>query len=382
MRYLSVIVLLGLLTGCTLFRHAPGTDLKPLPISARYMAADWSQLPAWPGEQLTASWPAWINSCKRLGTRNDWQAICAQAQALAPVDSATVQAFFERHFLPWQIESSTGAHDGLVTGYYEAWLKGSLSPAPGRVPIYAVPDDLLTLDIASLYPELKGLRLRGRLEGKTIKPYWSRSDIDAGKAATEGRVLAWADDPVDAFFLQIQGSGRIELEDGTRLRLAYAEQNGHPYKSIGKWLVDQGELTLEQASMQSIRAWGRAHPERLQEMLEANPSFVFFRLIPDSNEGAIGALNVPLTDGASIAVDPKFTPLGTPVYLSTTQPNSSVSMNRLVHAQDTGGAISGPIRADFFWGFGNEAGALAGKMKQRGKMWLLWPKDLALPNAP
>jgi len=383
MRYLSLIVLLGLLAACSTSPRAPGTaatPAKPTPVTARYESADWSELPDWPGEQLTASWPAWLNSCKRLGTRTGWQAVCADAQALTPVTAETVRAFFEQHFSPWQVTASTGTDDGLITGYYEALLKGGLTAKPGRVPIYAVPDDLLTLDLASLYPEVKGLRLRGRLVGKTVKPYWSRAEIDQGKAPTDGKVLAWADDAVDAFFLQIQGSGRIELEDGTLLRLAYAEQNGHPYKSIGKWLVDKGEMTLDQASMQSISAWGQAHPERLQEMLEANPSYVFFRVIPDSTEGAIGALNVPLTDGASIAVDPKFTPLGTPVYLSTTRPGSPEAMNRLVHAQDTGGAIRGPVRADFFWGFGHGPGEQAGKMKQRGKMWLLWPKDLALPN--
>lgn len=381
MRYLSLIIVLGLLGACSTAPRTP-VAAKPAPVTAHYIAADWSALPDWPGEQLTASWPAWLSSCKRLGTRTSWQAACAEAQTLAPVDSASVRAFFERNFSPWQIKSSTGADDGLITGYYEALLKGGLNPAPGRVPIYAVPDDLLTLDLAGLYPEVKGLRLRGRLEGKTVKPYWSRAEIDQGKAPTEGKVLAWADDAVDAFFLQIQGSGRIELEDGTLLRLAYAEQNGHPYKSIGKWLVDQGEMTLDQASMESIRAWGQAHPERLQEMLEANPSYVFFRVLADNTGGAIGALNVPLTDEASIAVDPKFTPLGTPVYLSTTRPGSKDAMNRLVHAQDTGGAIRGPIRADFFWGFGKAAGAQAGNMKQRGQMWLLWPKGAALPGTP
>lgn len=380
MRHLALIVLLSLLGACSTWRH-PVIPAKPEPVTARYVAADWSALPGWPGEQLTTSWTAWLNSCKRLGARPDWQAVCAEAQALAPADADRVQAFFEQHFSPWQIEASTGARDGLITGYYEALLTGGREPAPGRVPIYAVPDDLLTLDLAGLYPAVKGLRLRGRLEGKTVKPYWSRADIDQGKAATTDKVLAWADDAVDAFFLQVQGSGRIELDDGTRLRLAYAEQNGHPYKSIGKWLVDQGEIPLEQASMQSIREWGKNHPERLQEMLEANPSYVFFRLVPDSTAGATGALNVPLTDGASIAVDPRFTPLGTPVYLATTRPGGKDAMNRLVHAQDTGGAIRGPVRADFFWGFGQEAGALAGNMKQRGRMWLLWPRDLALPDA-
>ena len=166
------------------------------------------------------------------------------------------------------------------------------------------------------------------------------------------------------------------------LRLGYADQNGHPYRSIGKWLVDNGEMTLDQASMQSIRAWGQANPQRLNEMLNTNPSYVFFRILPNNTDGQIGALNVPLTDAASIAIDPKFTPLGSPVYLATTRPDTGAAMNRLVQAQDTGGAIRGPVRADFFWGFGNDAGALAGNMKQRGEMWLLWPKGVALPGTP
>jgi membrane-bound lytic murein transglycosylase A len=242
-----------------------------------------------------------------------------------------------------------------------------------------VPDDLLTLDLVSLYPDLKGQRLRGRVDGRTVKPYWSRAEIAEGKAGLERKVLAWADNAVDAFFLEVQGSGRLQLEDGRLLRLGYADQNGHPYKSIGKWLVDQGELTLSQASMQSIRAWAEKNPQRLQEMLNANPSFVFFRVMEHASGGAIGALNLPLTDGASIAVDPKFIPLGSPVYLATTRPDNQQPLTRLMHAQDTGGAIRGPVRADFFWGFGHDAGALAGRMKQKGQMWLLWPNGMALP---
>lgn len=378
MRLLLTCLLAGLLAACS---TTPPATTKPAAVTARYQTAEWTALPGWPGEALLASWPAWLKSCQKIGSRAEWSAACRDAVALNPQTENEVRAFFETRFRPWQIVTSEGKDDGLVTGYYESLLTGSLQPGPGRVPLYAVPDDLLTLDLASIYPTVKGLRLRGRLDGKTVKPYWSRAEIESGRASTDGKVLAWADDAVDAFFLQVQGSGRVQLEDGSLLRLGYADQNGHPYKSIGKWLVDQGEMTLDQASMQSIRAWGQAHPQRLQEMLNSNPSYVFFRRLPDGNDGPIGALNVPLTDGASIAVDPKFTPLGTPVYLATTYPNDSRALNRLVQAQDTGGAIAGPIRADFFWGFGHDAGAQAGKMKQRGKMWLLWPKEGQPPKA-
>jgi membrane-bound lytic murein transglycosylase A len=250
------------------------------------------------------------------------------------------------------------------------------------VPFYAVPDNLLVLDMIKQYPDLKGKRLRGRLEGaRTVIPYWSRQEIAEGKMANNAKVLAWADDAVEAFFMEVQGSGRIELEDGSLVRLGYADQNGYPYKSIGKWLIEQGELTADKASMQSIQAWAKANPQRLQEMLNANPSVVFFRLLT-GNEGPIGALNVPLTDEASAAVDPKFVPLGSPIYLSTTRPNDNQAMNRLIQAQDTGGAIAGPIRVDYFWGFGAAAGQLAGRMKQKGQVWLLWPKNLPLPEKP
>lgn len=393
MRSLMLVLMLGALAGCVSQPQPPviskpetvkpepvkpETPVKPEPVFARYLPAEWSALPDWPGEKLVATWPAWLNSCKRLASRPVWKEACAEAMLMDPKDDDSIRDYFERRFQPWRIESSTGAQSGLITGYYEPLLKGSLQPGPGRVPFYSTPEDLLTLDIGSLYPELKGRRVRGRLTGKTVTPYWSRADISAGKLTGNPKVLAWADDAVEAFFMEVQGSGRIQLEDGSVVRLGYADQNGHPYKSIGRWLVDQGELTLDQASMQSIRAWAQANPDRLQEMLNANPSQVFFRILPGGG-GPIGALNVPLTDEASVAIDPKFVPLGTPLYLATTRPNSGRAMNRMVHAQDTGGAIAGPIRCDFFWGFGAEAGELAGRMKQQGQVWLLWPRELPLP---
>jgi membrane-bound lytic murein transglycosylase A len=216
-------------------------------------------------------------------------------------------------------------------------------------------------------------------------PYPARKDIEAGNGF-KGKPIAWAEDPVDLFFLQIQGSGRIELPDGTHLRVGYAEQNGHPYQSIGKLLVERGELKLEQASMQGIKDWGARNPDKLSELLASNPSYVFFRLLPNDLTGPLGALGVPLTGGRSIAIDPRFIPLGAPVFLATTQPNSPEPLNRLVIAQDTGSAIRGGVRADFFWGFGEAAGELAGRMKQPGRMWVLLPKDYPLtrhnPKSP
>jgi membrane-bound lytic murein transglycosylase A len=378
MRRLAVLVVFVLLSACV-SAPCPPPVAKPEAVTAVYRAAQWGDLPDWPGDQLLASWPAWLQSCKQLDHRAEWKPICSEARALAPVDAQTVRAFFERYFAPWQLAMSNGENSGLITGYYEALLKGGTVYKPGRVPLYGVPDDMLALNFGTQYPELKGLRLRGRLDGRSVVPYWSRRDIDGGKLAGSAKVLAWVDDPLDALFLQVQGSGRVQLDDGSLLRLGYADQNGHPYRAIGKWLVEQGELGADQVTMQSIRAWAAAHPARVPELLQSNPSYVFFKIMPAATAGAVGSLGVSLTDGASIAVDPQFIPLGSPVYLATTRPDDQRALHRLVQAQDTGGAIRGAIRADYYWGFGPAAAELAGAMKQRGQLWLLWPKGLSLP---
>jgi membrane-bound lytic murein transglycosylase A len=228
---------------------------------------------------------------------------------------------------------------------------------------------------------VRNLRLRGRLDGKRVVPYWSRSEIAQGQAGTSGKELLWVEDPIEAFFLEIQGSGRVQLDSGEMIRLNYADQNGQPYRSIGRWLIDSGELAAHEASMQGIKAWARANPTRLQELLGQNPSYVFFREQPVGNPaaGPPGAMGVPLTPERSIAVDPKFIPLGAPVFLATTFPNSGMPLERLAIAQDTGGAIRGAVRADYFWGFGAEAGALAGRMRQGLEMWVLLPRNFPLP---
>jgi membrane-bound lytic murein transglycosylase A len=345
---------------------------------------DWAAVAFWQDDRVSEAWTAFQHSCSTLVKRTAWQAACSEAAAMAAPDDVAVRAFFERAFQPYQAAQVDGSAEGMITGYYEPLLKGDrVRTERARFPLYAVPDDLVTVDLASVYPELKNLRLRGRLVGNKVVPYSTRKEIEAPAAhgngnGFKGTAIAWAEDPVELFFLQIQGSGRIELPDGSHLRVGYADQNGHPYQSIGKLLVERGELKLEQASMQGIKDWGAQNPDKLPELLASNPSFVFFRELPNGLTGPLGALGVPLTGGRSIAIDPRFIPLGAPVFLATTQPNSPLPLNRLVMAQDTGGAIRGGVRADFFWGFGNEAGELAGRMKQRGRLWVLLPKDYPL----
>jgi membrane-bound lytic murein transglycosylase A len=210
-------------------------------------------------------------------------------------------------------------------------------------------------------------------------PYYSRAEIEARGEGFRAPVIGWTADPVELFFLQIQGSGQLELEGGDRIRLAYADQNGHPYRSLGRYLVERGELTLEQASMQGIKSWAAANPEKLQDALNVNASYVFFRESADPR-GVSGALGVPLVPQYSLAVDRRFIPLGAPVFLATTHPLSDEPLIRLAAAHDTGGAIRGVVRADFFWGTGPEAGVSAGRMRQNGRMWLLWPRGEALPR--
>jgi membrane-bound lytic murein transglycosylase A len=354
---------------------------KPAPAAMPWLkASGWDKLPGWGDDDLRPAWPALLESCKGLKSNPAWIPVCQDAARLPPLpENSTLRDFFEQHFLPWQVNQTEGGVDGLITGYYEPLLRGSRQPTPSyRFPLYAAPDDLLIVDLSALYPELKNLRLRGRLQGRKVVPYYSRAEIESGQAPVKGKELAWVDDAVELFFLQIQGSGRLRFEDGEVLRIGYADQNGHPYRSIGKWLVEKGELTLDKASMQGIKDWGLRNPQRLPELLNANPSYVFFRTLPASNGGPLGALGVPLTPERSVAVDPRAIPLGAPLWLDTTRPNSDQPLQRLMLAQDTGGAIRGNVRADFFWGFGDEAGKLAGAMKQKGRVWLLLPRDFPL----
>jgi membrane-bound lytic murein transglycosylase A len=326
---------------------------------SRWIGVDWSELPGWGADSPREAWPALLASCAR--PLPDWGAVCAQARTLAAADDDTLRRFLQANLRAYRIEPAEGGSaEGLVTGYFEPMLTASRIPQGlWRVPLYQPPADLATR-----------------------KPYWTRRQLDTlpeAQAGLRGRELVHLEDPLDALVLQIQGSGRARVTepDGrvTTIRLAYAGHNDQPYVSVGRWLIDQGELRPGEASWPAIKDWARRNPARLQEMLWANPRVVFFREepLPDPAVGPRGAQGVPLTPGRSIAVDPASVPYGTPVWLDTTQPLSSQPLQRLVMAQDTGSAITGAVRADFFWGWGAEAEAQAGRMKQAGRMWALWP---------
>lgn len=356
---------------------AVGGAPAPLPLARPLQAADWSDLPGWAGDAVEEAWPPFLASCRALVRQALWQPVCEAARGLGERPApAAVRRFFESRFSPWRVSNPDGTREGLITGYYEPLIKGSRVRSKAYSwPVLGVPDDLLNIDLGDVFPDLKGQRVRGRLVGNKVLPYYSRADIARMPERFASRTLLYAEDPVELFFLQVQGSGRVQLPDGSMLRLAYGDANGHPYQSIGKWLVDKGEMKLEQASMDGIKAWARANPARLQEMLNANPSYIFFREVSSTANGPVGALGQPLTEGRSMAVDPRSIPLGAPVFLSTTQPNSTQALRRLMLAQDTGSAIKGGVRGDFFWGFGAEAGVRAGRMRQKGEMWVLWPRD-------
>jgi membrane-bound lytic murein transglycosylase A len=334
----------------------------------------WTDLPGWQDDNPAAAWNALLISCGTLKNQTAWHAVCSEALAAPRPDRKGARQFFEANFTPYQLLQADGRTDGLATGYYEPLLRGSRKPtARFRYPVYGVPGDLVTLDLPAFGIEAREPRLRGRLDGKRVLPYYERSQIEAGMAAVRGREIAWVEDPVELFFLQIQGSGRIELEGGDVLRVGFADHNGHPYRSIGRLLIDRGEMAAERASMQGIKAWARQNPDKLREVLDYNPRYIFFRELPEGLGGPLGAQGVPLTARRSIAADPQYVPLGAPVFLATTWPLSKKPLQQLMLAQDTGSAIRGAVRADFFWGYGDEAGREAGRMKQALRMWLLLP---------
>lgn len=368
-----------LLSACDQSDQSAKPTVPAAPPHTTYTQATWDALPAVSESDLQAGFASWRSACVRLKADAVWGATCAAAAGLPAAPGATdIQAFLNDRLQVYSLRAEGGSADGLITGYYEPVYPGSLTrTATANVPVYGVPDDMIVVNLDSIYPELKGKRLRGRLDGRVLKPY-----DDAATIRTQGLdapVIAWLTDPMDLQFLQIQGSGRVSLADGSQIRLGYADQNGRPYRAIGRWLVEQGQLKKEEVTMGTIAAWAKANPQRVSELLASNPSYVFFSRNPDSNEGPRGSLNVPLTAGYSVAIDRKVIPLGSLLWLSTTRPDGS-RVVRPVAAQDTGGAIAGEVRADLFWGTGEEAGKLAGDMKQKGNIWLLWPKGMPLPE--
>ena len=332
-------------------------------------------------DHLSLVWPVWLRSCDALRNKDAWKEVCQLSNNLTSPTDHDIKTFFYQHFNLYKALQKNGKDEGLVTGYYQPLLKGSKKRSRKyQVPLYGPPSDLITVDLSEVYPDLKYKRLRGRVEGNKLIPYHTREEITEDKYPLKGNELFWVKDAVEAFFLEIQGSGVIAFEDGTRTQVGYADQNGHPYRSMGRELIHKGELSRHKVSMQSIKAWAKKNKKKLQRFMNANPSVVFFRELPPGLPGPIGALGIPITAERSVAVDRKFVPLGAPIILSTTQPNSKKTLKQIMVAQDTGGAIGGGVRIDYYWGQGNAAGRKAGSMKQQGKVWVMLPKDFKFPK--
>jgi membrane-bound lytic murein transglycosylase A len=348
----------------------------------------------WNEDHVAAAIPALLKSCARRlsqpatarvgpdgvgGTVADWQSPCAAAAAVPPGDDQAARRFFQLWFEP-SLATNRGTADGLFTGYYEPLLEGARHKGGvDQTPLLRRPADLVMVQLGLFRPEWRGDRIAGRVVAGNLVPYPSRAEIERGALDNDQLALYWVADPVDAFFLQIQGSGKVRLPDGNVVSLGYDGQNGRPYVSIGKLLIERGELSKEQVSLDSIKEWIRTHPEQGKALLDDNPSYVFFREITGATP--IGAEGAVLTAGRSLAVDRAFLPLGIPIWLDVQ--NDNKALRRLVIAQDTGGAIRGPVRGDLYWGFGPEAGRAAGSMKARGRYFLLLPKKSAaiLPSS-
>lgn len=358
----------------------PATDTSVTQdVRGTLQPANWDALQSagWNSDNHAAALSGLLQSCNALKEQPSWKAACEAAGQLTQNDNAAATRFFENNFVPHQVINGDGTTSGTITGYYEPLLYGSRVPTEKyRYALFSAPEDLVTVDLADVHPDLKHKRLKGRLVGNKLVPYHTRGEIEAGAAPLKGRELVYVDDPIEAFFLHIQGSGQVKFEDGTSMRVGYADQNGHPFRGMARALMFGNEIGMESASMQGIKAWAQKNPGKTQAYMNCNPSYVFFKELPGDLTGPIGTLGVSLTAERSIAVDQRVIPLGVPVFLSTTFPGTKTPLQRLMLAQDTGGAINGGVRADFFWGFGDKAGEQAGRMKQSGKMWALLPKDV------
>ena len=382
---LSVFSLLA--SACTTSDTA-ATDTKDEPAVLSLSQTGFSNLPGWAAEDFKTLIPAFQKSCARIlkgspdkkmgaldqaGTYADWQKPCNDFMALSANNPAAIRSFFETNFTPYQVLAD-GKPEGLFTGYYEASLKGSRTQnGPYQTPLYNRPDDLVMVQLGEFREGMKGERIAGRVANGNLKPYESRSEIVNGKWPHNDQVLVWVDDPVDAFFVQIQGSGIVELDDGTTMRIGYAGQNGHVYYAIGRELIKREQLTKENVSLQSIREWLNANPDKADEIMNTNASYVFFKQL--EGEGPIGGEGVALTAGRSLAVDRSLMSYGVPIWTDIEAPlPNAANIQHLMVAQDTGGAIRGPVRGDVFWGYGDRAESLAGPMKSKGRYWLLLPR--------
>jgi len=384
-RFLLLALLLPIIAACqstpTEKTDEKAPELKLQPVS-------FASLPAWRSDDLNGFAHAFEKSCQRIGRNADdkqfgalsaagtyakWKAPCEKFLTLNAPTNQTLYQFFESNFTPYAV-SADNDPVGLFTGYYEASLKGSRTrSAQYNIPLYKRADDLVMVQLGEFREDLKGRRIAGRVIDGKLVPYESREEIVAGKWPHNDKILVWLDNPVDAFFVQIQGSGVVQLDDGNVMRIGYAGQNGHPYYAIGRELIKREALTKDNVSMQSIRQWLETNPDQADEIMNTNKSYVFFQEL--EGEGPLGGEGVALTAGRSLAIDRSLLSYGMPIWTDIEPPAENMPrLQKLMVSQDTGGAIRGPVRGDVFWGYGDTAERLAGPMKSKGRYWVLIPK--------
>lgn len=416
-----VVILVVILAGCGSSNPAVPDSSTPSPPDSAASAPTLQlqpttsgQLPGWGDTDVGPALAAFVRSCDVLlrrspdeamvagrpafGRVRDWQPACHRARSLASgtggVNETEARRFFATFFRPHRVSMGRDA-EGLFTGYFEPQLNGSRdSSARYAEPLHRPPSDLVRVPLGRFRSDLDGETIFGRVDGTTLVPYYSRAEIHAGRLAGRDLALVWVDSRVDKFFLQIQGSGRVVLDDGDVMRVGYAAQNGQPYRAIGRDLIAMGAVPREQMSMQAIRTWLAAHPAQADSVMNLNRSYIFFRTLDvDASLGPLGAQGVPLTPEHSLAVDPRFVPYGAPLWLITRRPvsadnarsahaaeadSSTVPFRQLMIAQDTGGAIRGAVRGDVFWGAGPRARSIAGRMKSRGTYVIFLPRTLGM----
>jgi membrane-bound lytic murein transglycosylase A len=390
--------------GCTPAQSPAPTTPAPQAAAAPHTMSltpvGFDHLPGWSKDSVAAALPAFLAGCRAMnpnaalggsgeaaalgGSPADWRAACNAGRNVRQNDEAAARAFFEQFLQPYAI-TDNGSSEGLFTGYYEPEVLGARTPGPGfATPLYGRPSDIVQADLGAFSDDLKGRTLSGRVVDGKFVPYFDRTAIDHGALAGRRLEILWLADKVDAFFLEIQGSGRVRLPDGEVVRVSFAGQNGRKYVAVGRVIADRDHIPPSQISLQSIRTWLADHPADAATVMEQNPSYVFFRELSGTraDQGPPGSLGAGLTPGRSAAVDRSFLPMGAPLWIDTTDALTGAPLQRLLVAQDTGGAIKGPIRADVFWGWGRDAEARAGKMRQQGSAYVLLPRGALTAMLP
>lgn len=365
MKSLTIITLFFILmfTGCSIKEPL---KLETLPISkAKVKKINLDEIQGFYEDDLNLAFEVFKKDCKRAKRFELFKSVCEKADSYS-----NPSQFFSENFSAYELYNSDGTNQGLITGYYEPMLNGSLQKSEKyKYPIYKTPEDMYIIDLSDSYPELKKYRLRGKLVNGKIVSYDDRSELNK---RDDLEAVCYVDDEIDLFFLQIQGSGKVKLDNGETINVGYANQNGHKYFAIGKSLLKEGVLKEFGASLQGIKAYLRANPTRIEEVLNKNRSFIFFS---QRDKGATGALGSELVGGRNLAVDKSYIPLGMPVFINTKSSVTQENINRLMVAADVGGAIKGEIRADFFFGNGENAELEAGGMKEKGKLTILVPNN-------